>query len=235
MTVLGFDTATAATVVGVLTGDAVVECRDDPLPGARPGHVTRLLGLVDAALAEAGVRWEQVDRVAVGVGPGSFTGLRIGVATARALAQARGLPVAPVSTLRALAAAAAGPAGEPGARTGTRHPVAAVIDARRSEVFAAVWDGDTALVEPAAFAPEALAARLGATAAAPVAVGDGALRFREVLESAGVSVPPDEAPLHRVSGVEVCRLGAAVAALGAGEVLPDYLRRPDAEMPRQRR
>ena len=168
MTVLGFDTATAATVVGVLTGDAVVECRDDPIPGARPGHATRLLGLVVAALAEAGIRWEQVDRVAVGVGPGSFTGLRIGVATARALAQARGLPLAPVSTLRALAAAASRRG-----RGRARRPVAGVIDARRGEVFAGVWDGDATLVVPAAFGPEALAAALCARPPPPWPSGTG--------------------------------------------------------------
>jgi len=239
-TVLGFDTATAATVVGVLSGDTVVEHRDDPPTGTRPGHATRLLGLVDAALNEAGIGWEQIDRVAVGVGPGSFTGLRIGVATARALAQARGLPIAPVSTLRALAAgvpASASASADAGADAGrgAHHPIAAVIDARRGEVFAGAWDGDTTLVEQAALTPEALASRLSVTIGSPVAVGDGALRFREVLEAAGVTVPPDDASLHRVSAAQVCRLGAAVAVLDADEVLPDYHRRPDAEIPRPRR
>ena len=103
--VLGIDTATAATAAAVWTPDGVaVEARDDPAPGARPAHATRLLALVEEALAGAGAGWEDVTRIAVGVGPGGFTGLRHGIATARALAQARDLPLAGVSSLEALAA-----------------------------------------------------------------------------------------------------------------------------------
>ena len=127
MIVLGLDTATPSTVAGVLVDDAVFEVRDDPAPGARPAHAARLLGAADEALAAAGVGWEDVERLAVGVGPGSFTGLRIGIATARALAQGRGLPVVAVSTLEALARGADGPL------------VLAAIDARRGEAFAAAW------------------------------------------------------------------------------------------------
>ena len=103
MIVLGLDTATPSTVAGVLVDDAVFEVRDDPAPGARPAHAGRLLAAAEEALEAAGVGWEALDRLAVGVGPGSFTGLRIGIATARALAQARGLPMVGVSTLEALA------------------------------------------------------------------------------------------------------------------------------------
>ena len=109
MIVLGLDTATPSTVAGVLVDDAVFEVRDDPAPGARPAHAGRLLAAAEEALAAAGVGWEEVDRLAVGVGPGSFTGLRIGIATARALAQGRGLPIVGVSTLEALARGAGTP------------------------------------------------------------------------------------------------------------------------------
>ncbi|HSD76597.1 MAG TPA: tRNA (adenosine(37)-N6)-threonylcarbamoyltransferase complex dimerization subunit type 1 TsaB, partial [Solirubrobacteraceae bacterium] len=127
--VLGFDTATAHTVVAVLAeGRGPVELRHVPGPGERPGHATRLLPLARRALAAAGLRFGDVDRLAVGVGPGTFTGLRIGVATGRALAQAGGAAVVPVSTLRALAAAA-----------GHDGPVLAALDARRGEAFAAAW------------------------------------------------------------------------------------------------
>jgi tRNA threonylcarbamoyladenosine biosynthesis protein TsaB len=222
--VLGLDTATSATVVGVLGADGVVhEVRDDPPPGARPAHAARLLGAVDEALAAAGVGWDDVTRLAVGVGPGSFTGLRIGIATARGLAQARGLEIVGVSTLEALA------------RGAEAERVLAVLDARRGEVFAAAWEGsggrDLIAVEgfaPAALAPEALADKVRAMPVAPLAVGDGAVRFRGSLEAAGAQVPPDEDGVHRLRAEQVCKLGAEGSPTDRDALLPDYLREPDA-------
>jgi tRNA threonylcarbamoyladenosine biosynthesis protein TsaB len=208
--VLGLDTATSATVAGVLRHGDVFEVRDDPPPGARPAHAGRLLGAAEEALAAAGVGWDDVERIAVGVGPGSFTGLRIGIATARALAQARGLPVVGVSTLEALA------------RGASAEIVLAVLDARRGEVFAG---GPFA---PAALAPEALAERVRAMPVAPLAVGDGAVRFRGSLEAAGARVPPDEDGVHRLRAEHVCRLGAEGVPTNRDALLPDYLREPDA-------
>jgi tRNA threonylcarbamoyladenosine biosynthesis protein TsaB len=215
---VGIDTATPSTVAGVLLGDGrVVEARDDPGEGSRGNHAARVLPLVEAALAEAGVPWEAVERIAVGVGPGGFTGLRIGIATARALAQARGLPLAPVSSLAALAGGAG-----PGA-------VAAVLDARRGEVFAAAWDGERELLAPAALAPEALAERLLALDVALQAVGDGAVRFRQELEGAGVAVPVDGSAVHRIAAAPLCRLGAVAEPADRDRLLPDYRREPDAK------
>ena len=222
MIVLGLDTATPSTVAGVLVDDAVFEVRDDPAPGARPAHAARLLAAAEEALAAAGVGWEAVERLAVGLGPGSFTGLRIGIATARALAQARGLPVAGVSSLEALARGAAGPL------------VLAAIDARRGEVFATLRPrGQTPLraVEgfaPAATRPDALAERLRAMPAAPLCVGDGAVRFRDSLEAAGARVPPDSDGVHRLRAEHVCRLGAEGSLTDRDALLPHYLREPDA-------
>src|SRR5262249_12513144 len=113
--VLGFDTATPATTVGLRLADGdTLTARDDPQPGEHPGHATRLLEMVAELLAGAGIGWEQLDRIAVGVGPGPFTGLRVGVATARGLAQALSVPVVGVSSLEALARPAT-PCGAPGA------------------------------------------------------------------------------------------------------------------------
>jgi tRNA threonylcarbamoyladenosine biosynthesis protein TsaB len=213
--ILGLDTATAGTAVALWAPDGpALERRDDPEPGARPAHAQRLLPLVEAVLAAAGASWDEVERIAVGVGPGGFTGLRLGVATARALAQARGCALVGVSSLEALAM---------GARDDA--PVVAAIDARRGEVFAAAYPG----FGPAALKPAELAARI---APGSLTVGDGAVRFREELERAGAAIPADDSPLHRVSALEICRLGAGDEAADRDALLPDYRREPDAK-PRQ--
>ena len=213
--ILGFDTATADTSVAVWApGGPAVERRDDPAPGERPTHTARLLALVEETLAAADASWDAVERLAVGVGPGGFTGLRIGIATARALAQARGLPLVGVSSLAALAAGATEEAG--------RRPIVAVIDARRGEVFAA----SAGAFGPLALAPEALAARIDPGS---LTVGDGAVRFREELERAGAAIPADGSPLHRVSALQVCRLGATGEPADRDTLLPDYRREPDAK------
>jgi tRNA threonylcarbamoyladenosine biosynthesis protein TsaB len=219
---LAMDTATPSTVAGVLVADGrVVEARDDPPEGSRGEHASRLLGLVERALDQGGVTWDDVERIAVGVGPGGFTGLRIGIATARALAQARGLPLAPVSSLAALAAGA----------DAAGSATAAVIDARRGEVFAGVWAGGSELLAPAALAPAALAERLRALERPVQAVGDGAVRFRTEFEGAGVVVPVDGSAVHRIAAAPLCRLGAEGEPADRDRLLPDYRREPDAKPP----
>ena len=217
MILVAMDTATPSTVAGVLLdGGRVVEARDDPPEGSRGEHASRLLVLVERALGEAGVGWPDVERIAVGVGPGGFTGLRIGIATARALAQARGLPLVPVSSLAALAAGT-------GAAGGA---VAAVVDARRGEVFAAGWRDGVQVAGPVAIAPSQIAEIAGE---GWLAVGDGALRFRSDLEGAGCAVPEDGSPQHGVSALAVCRLARQARQPAERDlVVPDYLRKPDA-------
>ena len=210
--ILGIDTATPSTAVALWSPEGAVERRDDPPPGARPAYASRLLALVE----EVVVDWDAVERIAVGVGPGGFTGLRIGIATARGLAQARDLPLVDVSSLAALAAGVRG--------SDPLRAVVAVIDARRGEVFAA----SPGAFEPVALKPEDLAVRLEPGS---LAVGDGAVRFRGELERAGALVPADDSPLHRVSAAEICKLGAEREPGGRDTLLPDYRREPDAKPP----
>jgi tRNA threonylcarbamoyladenosine biosynthesis protein TsaB len=222
--VLGFDTATPATAVALLdVGGVGGERRHDPAPGERPGHGPRLLALALELLDEAALTFADVDRIAVGLGPGGFTGLRIGVATARALAQAAGAELVGVSTLQALASAA--PAAP-------RQGVLAVVDARRGEVFVAGWRDGEQVLGPVAVAPEAVGALAGP---GWLAVGDGALRFRDDLERAGCVVAVDGSAQHGVSARTICRL-ALQAPQGTERdlVVPDYLRKPDALLPRQK-
>jgi tRNA threonylcarbamoyladenosine biosynthesis protein TsaB len=218
------DTATAHTVVAVVAdGHEPVELRHIPGPGQRPGHAQQLLPLARRALERAGLGFADVDRLAVGVGPGTFTGLRIGVATARALAQAGGAAAVPVSTLRTLAAAA-----------DHDGPVLAVLDARRGEAFAAAWRGPDRLAGEVALAPERLAELVAGAPGPWLAVGDGAIRFRDHLEASGVSVPPDASPLHAVSALATCRLAQGGDPVAVGALVPSYVRAPDA-VPRPHR
>ncbi len=191
---LAFDTATdVATSALVDDGEVLAE---------RASCARTLLEDVDALLRQGGAHSRDIDALAVGIGPGSFTGVRIGLATARGLALALDLRGAGVSTLAALAA------GAPGA--------VPVVDARRSEVFALV-DG-----EPSVLAPADLAIDPGA-----VYIGDGARRYRALFEAAGAVVPPDEDERH----IPRARFHAALAGdLGPVDAIePLYLRVPDAE------
>jgi tRNA threonylcarbamoyladenosine biosynthesis protein TsaB len=192
-------------------------------------------------LASAGIEWSAVDRLAVGVGPGTFTGLRVGVATARGLAQSLSLELVGVSSTMALAGAALEP-GAGGPEAVAEGRVLAVIDARRGEVFAGAYhaarDETVAeLVGPRAIAPEeigalaGLAEEQGADSGGWVAVGDGARRYRAQVEASGAMVPDESSPLHRIDAGMVCRLGLRADPISAHQqILPDYRRRPDAEI-----
>jgi tRNA threonylcarbamoyladenosine biosynthesis protein TsaB len=191
-----------------------------------PRHSTALLSEVERA-AEAGGGWEQVGGIAVGRGPGSFVGIRIGLATARGLAITTGVPAIGICTLDALGWAIAA--------QGESESCLAVLDARRGEVFAALYSPQRErLWEPLVSAPEALIARLSNLPAPPRAAGSGAVRFRQELADRGVDIPDDADPVHRVSARHICAL-AEVSGYGGGDSLdPIYLRPPDAQRWRER-
>jgi tRNA threonylcarbamoyladenosine biosynthesis protein TsaB len=197
MLIVAFDTATdIATSALVWDGEVLGELASRPVS---------VLEDIDALLRRGGVRDSQLEGIVVGIGPGSFTGLRIGLATARALAFSLDIPLAGVSTLAALAA------GAPGS--------VPVIDARRREVFA-LLDG-----EPVVRAPAELPVEPGRSY-----VGDGAVRYRAEIEAAGGSVPADDSELH----LPRARFHAQLATeFGRPELIqPVYLRVPDVDRPR---
>ncbi len=140
-----------------------------------------------------------------------------------------------MSTLQSLALA--GPAASE--TLAAVDTVFAVLDARRGEVFAAGWriaeveEFDAALLLPHPFAPEALAELLTPLGPTTLAIGDGAIAFREVLERSGAFIPEDDSQLHRVTATNHCRLARGLQASVPDEVRPDYLRAPDAEMARR--
>lgn len=186
-------------------------------------HVGALPGEVAAVLREAGVEWPALGAVAVSIGPGSFTGLRIAVAFAKGLAFASDLPLVAVPTLEALAQAA-------GAAPGAR--VCAAIDARKREVYAATFEvglGGVRRVTPdAASSPAALAAGLGA---GTIVVGDAPEVYPEAF--AGLTVLPFAT--HPPRGGVVALAGAARLARGEAASVaafePAYVRAPDAKLP----
>jgi tRNA threonylcarbamoyladenosine biosynthesis protein TsaB len=222
MVVLGVDSATADAVVGVTANGKVVrEVRIDPGPDGRPRHAQVLLPEIERSVEAAG-GWGEIDRIAVGIGPGSFTGLRIGISTARALAQAREVPIAPVGSLSALARGISASLEE-------RGLALPVIDARRGEVFAALFDGDAELWPPFVAPPEDLADRLRELDQAALAAGDGALKFAAEQEAAGATVAPPGDPIHRVAARHVCAVGEAAIEASPDQIQPQYLRPPDAK------
>jgi tRNA threonylcarbamoyladenosine biosynthesis protein TsaB len=229
MRIVGFDTATATTAVAALDAGAITyESGLEPGVDERPRHAAVLLPEIEAAAESLG-GWDSVDRIAVGIGPGTFTGLRIGIATARALAQGLGKPLVPVSSLEALSGGigATGKAGD--------APRLPVIDARRGEAFSALFDPAGGELWPASVAPpQELATRIAGLESPPFAAGDGSLRFRRQLEDAGATVPADGDEAHRLAARHLCRLAADTEPVEPQRVEPMYLRRPDAELWRER-
>jgi tRNA threonylcarbamoyladenosine biosynthesis protein TsaB len=196
MRILGFDTATSACSVALWRSGAVVARRFEPM--AR-GQSERLMPMIREVLDEAGVAFADLDLLAVTRGPGAFTGLRIGLAAARGLALATGLPCLGVTTLDALACAV--PAEEIAGRA-----LLAVIDAKRADLYAQVFDaGLEPLGPPAALLPEALPSLLESAKGPLVVVGDGARRALGPLRAAGIEIVESRA-LGVPDAAVVCRL-----------------------------
>ena len=191
MLTLAFDTATSVATAALV--------RDGEVLGERASRAVRVLEDAAGLFRESGADPTELTVIVVGTGPGSFTGLRMGIAAARGLSFALDVPVAGVSTLAALSA------GAPGA--------VPVIDGGRREVFT-LLDG-----EPSVCAPDEVPLGL--------CVGDGALRYRAALEERGAEVPPDDDERHlpraRFHAALAHEFGPADA------VEPLYLRIPDAE------
>lgn len=226
MIVLGIESAT--DVVGACVSDG--ERSASLSVSGRRRHAETLAPAVVQVLERAGLELADVGALAVDIGPGLFTGLRVGVATAKGLAQGLGLGVVGITSLEVLAAGAL-EGGWPGS-------VLAVVDARRGEVFCARYRSDGAgdlveLAAPARHRPEQLAA-LAAEDPATLAVGDGARRYRAELSGAPglvVAGPTRSAPDPAVLvALARSRLAAGAAPLAADQVVPCYLRDADARI-----
>ncbi|MFI5809303.1 tRNA (adenosine(37)-N6)-threonylcarbamoyltransferase complex dimerization subunit type 1 TsaB [Streptomyces sp. NPDC051561] len=218
MLLLAVDTATPAVTVALHDGTSVI-AETTRVDARRHGEL--LLPLVDETLRTAGLKLDAVTGLVVGVGPGPYTGLRVGLATAETFGFALGVPVHGLCTLDALAYAAGG-AGGAGA-AGIEGPFAVATDARRKEVYWARYDdARTRTTEPAVDRPAEIAEQL---AGLPVA-GAGALLYPEAF--------PDARGPEHVSAAALASLAAEKLAAGTDFLppLPLYLRRPDAQVPK---
>ncbi|MET0305467.1 MAG: tRNA (adenosine(37)-N6)-threonylcarbamoyltransferase complex dimerization subunit type 1 TsaB [Solirubrobacterales bacterium] len=228
LTVVGFDTATSDTAVAaVREGEVLYESLLGLSEKGGPQHTTALLAEIERA-AEAAGGWDAVGRIAVGIGPGSFTGLRVGIATARALGLSRGLPLGGAGTLDALGRGLREAAGGKGCLV--------ALDARRGEAAAALYTASgERLWGPTLSSPEELGERIASLPEAVLCGGSGAVRFRQQLMSRMVEIPDDPDPVHRVAARHICALAAAKPAEDeSGSLAPNYLRPPDAERWRER-
>jgi tRNA threonylcarbamoyladenosine biosynthesis protein TsaB len=185
-------------------------------------HVEVLMPAIDELCGQAGISVGDLDGVAVDIGPGLFTGLRVGLATATTIATARSIPAVGVTSLEALA--------HPHRRR--QGPLAAIVDARRGEVYWALFEGDgrrlKQLRAPAVAGPHDVAHEI----ANVLAVGDGAVRYREVFEAAGSEVagPGDMWPSPlAVAELGMERLRGEVFE-GGSMPAPLYLRQADVRI-----
>ena len=224
MIILSLDTTTSAGSTAVLRGEIVLA---EQIGNPELTHGERLPEDLMRVLREASLRIEDVELFAVAAGPGSFTGLRVGIATAQGLAMARARRVVPVSALEALARAAINP----------NAPIAAWMDAHRGEVFSEVYapDGRDVLVQAQSSQPSALLdAWVDTPGGTPVFIGDGAVRYRAEIagrfRDARILPPP---PLAGLIGQIAA--GSIERAVLPHAVVPIYIRRPDAELARSRR
>ncbi|MFI5051579.1 MAG: tRNA (adenosine(37)-N6)-threonylcarbamoyltransferase complex dimerization subunit type 1 TsaB [Acidimicrobiales bacterium] len=214
MNLLAIETATAACAIGVRAGEAEVNRVLDE----ERHHTEALAPGIEALLGELGLRPRDLDRVVVDRGPGLYTGLRVGLATADALARALGCDRVAVTSLELLALGALA--------TGARGRLLAVVDARRGEVFVQRFELDgvaAAGSRPVVVRPEEVAARLATGGVAVTLTGDGAARYAELFaDLSDVTIDPQRVPPTAAA----LALGATRPAATAVRAL--YLREADA-------
>ncbi len=215
MLILALDASTPVTTIAVARGNAREREVLAEISTTGRGASEALLPAVHDALDLAGEELDSVELVLAGVGPGTFTGIRIAAATARALSAGTGAALAKNSTLDALAAPA----------LSCSPDVLAVLDARRGQVFARRFSEDGPTTGIYCLGPEELSID-----GEPLLVGDGAVRYREDLARLG-RIPPDGSPLHRVTAAGHL-ISADLAVIRSEDLVPIYVREPDAEVRR---
>lgn len=223
MKLLAVDTATESCAVAVTEHGALIS---ELVSVRRQTHARHLLSMIDDALKLANCEVREMDGFAVTRGPGSFTGLRIGISTVKGLAMACGKPVVGVSSLGALAAR----------MVHARHPVLAAIDARKKEVYCALFDSDGG--DAVARTPERVASpesAFGGIDRPHILIGSGVIKYREIIKRrAGDFAIIPSASFHVVRAATVAAMAHERFVSDGGEdpaaLLPSYIRKSDAEL-----
>ena len=220
VTTIAFDTSTPLTVAAVSVNGGILESSLEAPPGGHPAHCAQLVGALDSLLAAAGSGWDEVERIGVGAGPGTFTGIRIASSTAEGLRRSTGACVVPVSSLEALAL--------PLAARGPGRPVVSVIDAKRGEVFAAGWSTSGRLLfGPVACGPQTLVETLRTLEPEWALAGELPSSFEEEIAASGLVAERGASAMPAHALCELALSGDPVA----GPALPRYVRDPDAVRP----
>lgn len=206
--ILAIETSTSVSSVALAGDGGVVAAREISGPRA---HVEFLMPAIREMLEESGSAMKDLSLVAVGLGPGLFTGMRVGIATAKTIAQMLGLGMVGVSSLDNLARQA----------LQESRPVCACIDARRAEVFAAFYEGGRALGTPATFTPEDLAAQAHEPT---LFIGDGAVAYAPVLARAG------EVRAAAPTAAVLCEIALGLEPVSPDLIEPLYVRKSEAEI-----
>jgi len=226
MKLLCLDTATPATVVAVVDTDSGSATEELHIPeaGERPAHTASLHRYITAVLKRSKLELSELDLVVVGVGPGSFTGLRVGVSAVRALAQATGLEVVPVSTLSALALSSS---------FDTESVIATVI-ARKGEYFVGEYSNGSLVGSEQSLKEADLvdfcrssANRFGST----TCVGNAALELRSELQAVGVVVPSEHG-VHSVGAIGLAEAANGLVPVNYLDLVPAYLNAPNVDPPK---
>ncbi|HEX5211944.1 MAG TPA: tRNA (adenosine(37)-N6)-threonylcarbamoyltransferase complex dimerization subunit type 1 TsaB [Pseudolabrys sp.] len=217
MRVLAIDTALEACSAAVLDTEQPAAAVHESLPMLR-GHAEALMPLIARVMERSGLEFAALDRIAVTTGPGSFTGLRVGLAAARGIALSAGKPAIGLTTLAAYAT--------PLVAADARRSVVAAIDARHDQVYIQVFGPGGRTIVPARIAPLREALRVSTTGA-PAVIGTGARLLADAWPAG--EQPPSLVDARRAPDIEwVARLGAAADDTGAPPK-PLYLRPPDAQ------
>lgn len=218
--ILGIDSSAISAGCALVEGDKIVA---ESFLNTRHTHSETLLPMISGMLKSAGATLSDVEKIAVSAGPGSFTGLRIGVSTAKGLADAAHKPCAAVSTLEAIAYNF----------TGVDGIVCACMDARRNQVYNALFSSEngviTRLCEDRAISAEELSKELSALDGKVILAGDGAELINSLTESCYSLAPPN---LRFQRGSGVCFAARNAPEIAPAALMPTYLRLPQAERER---
>ncbi len=227
MKILSIDTTSMRGSLALSDGESCISQVQQSKPDT---HSARLLGTIDTLFKESGWKLQEVEGIAVAIGPGSFTGLRIGLATAKGIALSLGIPIVGVSSLKSLSING----------SDAEENILTLIDARRGELYAAFWrkDGKSIskpIMDECVLSPERLVEEVNRNSMTCYAVGDGALEYQEFLNeslSDKIKIADGEELLPKAHNLALLALEKFESGVcdDLSKLVPNYVRQSDAEI-----